>query len=494
MILPRDITQSIRYPVIILESFLSHHFRHKLHSIAGFFLALLVIVEVTAYTLNYFDLLENYLRDVAIFLIPKIAGLALIFAGIWITVFMLEAFFRSKYFKETEESTKVDYFLHEVDLLSLEVGRIMYCAKQHGGDITKGLFLSDIGKHILLRSGVGREDQEYFLNTRTSRPSYGIQIPVSKQGILFTLPDLAAMIFSKDTELKEFLFTRGIQVREFRGAAEWVWRENEESKRKERWWTRENLSKIPGIGKDWSYGGAYKLRRYGQEITGVQYEDAYIISLIKRERELDQLENILSRVREANALLVGEPGVGIMDLVRIFTRRVHSKTIKEYFHILEDTLIGFLFSPYGKSHRTKTVAHPKFYFFDCGIVAALRNELSGNLISGAPPFGKAFEHLILMELIAYADYSTKNYGINYWRSASGIEVDFILGNQIAVEVKTTTMIDSHHTKNIRALMEEGMLKSYYVVSFDQKKRITNENISIIPWQDFIDELWDGEII
>lgn len=168
---------------------------------------------------------------------------------------------------------------------------------------------------------------------------------------------------------------------------------------------------------------------------------------------------------------------------------VSSPAVKEYFQILIDTLLGYYIPAYTKTIKRRAIHAPKFYMFDVGVVNTLAKR--GYIEQGSELFGKAFEHFILMELVAYSDYSCKNFPISYWRSASGIEVDFIVDNRIAIEVKSSNQTNSHHTKNIRLLKEEALLERYIIVSFDKNKRVTNEGIEIYPWELFLKDLWDG---
>jgi len=105
---------------------------------------------------------------------------------------------------------------------------------------------------------------------------------------------------------------------------------------------------------------------------------------------------------------------------------IHSKTIKGYFNILVDTLIGFYLYPYTKSHRTKHVSHPKFYFFDRGVVTALRGELSTPLVPGTYPYGDAFEHFVILEIKKQIDYGNREIKMSFFRTNDGAEVDLIL--------------------------------------------------------------------
>ena len=104
-----------------------------------------------------------------------------------------------------------------------------------------------------------------------------------------------------------------------------------------------------------------------------------------------------------------------------------------------------------------------------------------------------FEHFIAMELRAYLSYFRKKLPLCFWRTSDGHEVDFVIGDQIAIEVKSTDKISSKHLKGLRYLMEENKLKQYYMVSQDSIAR-KEEGIYIFPWEDFLKRLWNEEII
>jgi predicted AAA+ superfamily ATPase len=146
-----------------------------------------------------------------------------------------------------------------------------------------------------------------------------------------------------------------------------------------------------------------------------------------------------------------------------------------------------------KRAKRRLIGAPKFFFFDIGIVAHLTRR--GKIEPGSELFGRAFEHLIYMELKAYSGYSEINYPIAYWKTASGFEVDFVLADhEFAIEVKGTDMVTNKHMKGIRAFKEEYQSRNYIVVSMDINPRKTEDGIEILPWQLFLDRLWGNEII
>lgn len=172
---------------------------------------------------------------------------------------------------------------------------------------------------------------------------------------------------------------------------------------------------------------------------------------------------------------------------------VDAKTVREYFHILVDTLVGVLLEPFSKhGGRQVIMKAPKFYLFDAGIAGAL----SGRAITAETgnDFGRAFEHFILMELLAYRSYSGKEFEINYWRTKTGLEVDFILDKgRVAVEVKSGRSIRSAELRPLNAFIEEQAAQKAYMVCNENAERKAGK-IHIVPWRKFLDSLWNGSII
>lgn len=171
---------------------------------------------------------------------------------------------------------------------------------------------------------------------------------------------------------------------------------------------------------------------------------------------------------------------------------ISAPTVKEYFQILEDTLLANFIPSYQKRPKRRVIQSPKFYFFDLGIANFLLKR--GEIIYKSELFGRVFEHFIFQELIAHSRYSGINYPIFYWRTASQMEVDFILGDhEISIEVKAVESVNANHCKNLKAFQEEYKVKKSIVISLDPKPRLF-DSINILPWNIFLDELWAGKII
>lgn len=197
-----------------------------------------------------------------------------------------------------------------------------------------------------------------------------------------------------------------------------------------------------------------------------------------------------SRFLEVAALSNGE----IVNYTNIAREcGVSSPTVKEYFQIIEDTLIGRHLPAFHKRIKRRLVASPKFYFFDLAPVIHLgRRE---RVVPGSELFGRAFEHFLFMEITAHAGYSELFYPITYWRTTSGFEVDFVLGDhEVAIEAKSTELANEAHMKGLRNFKDEYKVKRSILVSLDTTPRKTQDGIEILPWKVFLQDLWNGRIL
>ncbi|EMS33185.1 hypothetical protein C943_00462 [Mariniradius saccharolyticus AK6] len=220
--------------------------------------------------------------------------------------------------------------------------------------------------------------------------------------------------------------------------------------------------------------------------------EAYIGNYLKDEILAEaKIRNInaFTQFLEAAAFSNGE----IVNYSNIATEcGVSHNTVKEYFQILEDTLLGRFLPSFQKKPKRRVILAPKFYYFDLGIVNKLLKR--GRIEAKSESFGHAFEHFIYQELHAHSKYSEKDYMISYWRTTSQFEVDFILGDhEVAIEVKGTDNVQPRHLKGLKSFSEEYSVKKLIVVSDDPLERKAGD-ISIVPWKIFLERLWQGEII
>lgn len=169
---------------------------------------------------------------------------------------------------------------------------------------------------------------------------------------------------------------------------------------------------------------------------------------------------------------------------------VSHKVIRTYFDILEDTYLGFRIPPWRKSKNRRMITTEKFYLFDVGVANYLARRQPK---IGSAEFGKAFEHYILMELKAYQAYRNPEMQISFWRTSTGGEVDFILGDKaLALEIKGSARIHEDDIRSMKALLEDGPVKKCCIVGLEKQPRYLTKDVEAIPWQMFLERLWHGE--
>lgn len=172
---------------------------------------------------------------------------------------------------------------------------------------------------------------------------------------------------------------------------------------------------------------------------------------------------------------------------------VAAPTIRSYFDILSDTLIGRYLPAYRRRPKRKIVTSPKFYFADLGVVNFFAQR--GEIHPRSELFGKAFENWVHHELTAYLAYNERNETLTYWKVHQGPEVDFIIGLMKAgIEAKATANVHADHLKGLRQLgMDYPEAKRRYVVSLETFSRRTEDDITILSVSDFCQRLWAGEL-
>lgn len=179
---------------------------------------------------------------------------------------------------------------------------------------------------------------------------------------------------------------------------------------------------------------------------------------------------------------------GIVNFTNIASdAQVARTTVYEYYEILKDTLILRELPPWRKTVKRKPLASSKYYFFDVGVVSALQGR---PFLPGTPEFGEAFETFIMHELSSWSDY-VSGEPLSFWRSKSGFEVDFIIGDHTALEVKAKESVSSQDIKSLRALREEKILKHFVCVCMEKRSREV-DGIKILPYTEFLTSLWEGK--
>lgn len=236
------------------------------------------------------------------------------------------------------------------------------------------------------------------------------------------------------------------------------------------------------------YGG---LPSVWGETDPVEELDAYVSLYLKEEiKEEGLVRNLgaFSRFLEVAALSSGE----LINYTKIASDcAVPMTTVRDYFSILEDTLLGVFLHPYRKTKSRKSVGASKFYFFDIGV----SNYLCGirSLSPKTPQFGKIFEQFIINEMKTFLDYRRIKEDLFFWQSNSKNEVDLIIGDKIALEIKSTNNLTERHLVGLKKIAEEKIFKSLLIISFDETFKSKGAIVNY-HWEDFLTKLWNGEIL
>ncbi len=250
------------------------------------------------------------------------------------------------------------------------------------------------------------------------------------------------------------------------------------------------------LGSDWDIDKMLNhgyLPRIYQSNSPKRLLNAYTANYLKEEiaaeglvRNLPVFSNFLN-----NASLSDTEPVNYSTIAR--DCGVSSQTIKGYFQILEDTLLGRWLPAYRKRPKRRVIIAPKFYFSDVGVVNFLAKR--GIMEQGSELYGKAFENWLFHEISAHNMYNELFATISYWRLTSGIEVDFIINNmEVAIEAKASRRISANHLKGLRQLRKDHPeVQKLVVVCCEEKPRRTEDGIEILPVQAFVRLLWEKKI-
>ncbi len=222
--------------------------------------------------------------------------------------------------------------------------------------------------------------------------------------------------------------------------------------------------------------------------------DSYVSDYLKEEVAAEGLVRNLpafSSFLNAAALCDGE----MVNFTNIAADcGVSNHTSKSHFEILVDTHLGRWLPAWRKRSKRRVVAAPKFYFSDVGVVNQLARR--GRVLRGSEAYGKAFENWLFHELSAWVDYCAPACELAYWRTSGGIEVDFILDDmRLAIEAKCSAHIVPRHLRGLRSLVKDHRrVGSRAIVCLEPIARRTEDGIDILPADEFVRRLWNGELV
>ncbi len=304
-----DISQLVKnsplYPILILESVLSNRMRSRLIKISGgLFIALVILVAFFSFS------------GLAVWA-PKVWGLIFISLAFCVVAKMIEFYFNSSYYFDNVTLNRYQ----PGDIFTFTVGRILLRVKNN--DVLEGFLNSNVGRRVLKRCGLSDRATNDFLQKRGSAVFY--KLPFNSDEVI-KLRDLVKFLFKNDSVFTNWLAEAGINEAELIGAVGWVIYEIEYGEYRKRWWSESNLAKLSGIAKNWGFGNTYTLDQYSWDLLyGLNYSSLdYEYST--RADEIAQIENILSKQREANIFIVADSTSERMDVVWHLVRRIQDGT------------------------------------------------------------------------------------------------------------------------------------------------------------------------
>ncbi|MBR4349854.1 MAG: ATP-binding protein [Bacteroidales bacterium] len=248
---------------------------------------------------------------------------------------------------------------------------------------------------------------------------------------------------------------------------------------------------IPDFNIDRAVNNGMIPRHYMKE-NPTSLLKAYVGVYLREEIQAESLVRNLtgfSRFLEIAAMTDGE----MVNYLNIASDcGVSANTVKEYFQILEDTLVGYMIPAFAKKAKRKVVQSPRFYLFDVGVTNYLLGRT--NLRRGTTDYGHAFEHIVIQELVAYLNYTDNPNKLSYWRTYTQVEVDVILGDaKVAIEIKSAEEVLPKHLKGLKSFADEHPDCRRIIVSLDRFNRVV-DGIEHIYVYDFFKKLWSHDII
>lgn len=351
-------------PALVLDSLLSRRYRGTLvHTITWLLIFLLLVlcgyVAFDSVTHGFFDTSSLY-GDAR-----YITGLFFITLGFYGLLLQITFFYNSIYFRGLSTVHGEDFT--DGSGITMEVAQI---CSQNQDDLTKGFLISSYGTEIMIRSGVDIDALQTFLES--PRPRISIQSIQLSDDTFFTLEDVGLYLLEVDSGFKKFLFTEGVTPPLFAGANEWVWRVRALYKRNQRWWSRDALGTIRGIGREFSYGSAYTLKRFQRDINTTSAFSVFLSDTAYANEVIEKIEMTLTRNKSSNVILIGEPGVGKMDILIELGRRMReghsiaSLTAKRLVVLDTDVFVA--------TYSSKTEFEPAF------LSLMSQTERAGNII------------------------------------------------------------------------------------------------------------------
>lgn len=240
------------------------------------------------------------------------------------------------------------------------------------------------------------------------------------------------------------------------------------------------------------YGSLPKVYLAGSDDLKYEILRAYTNTYLREEIKEESLVRNLGAFNQF-LLLAAEENGNTLNYSNIAQDvGVDMKTIKEYYQILIDTLMGFLLMPIKKSVRQQISKSPKFYFFDNGVQRALCEKLKSPLLKATKEMGRVFEHWLIKEIVYKANYYRRDYKFSFYRVKEEIEVDLIIekpnGEILAIEIKANDHPREEKLKGLKSFAKVFPEARLICASLVQHPYKFDSGIEVLPWKDLLDEI------
>ncbi|MBI4677464.1 MAG: ATP-binding protein [Elusimicrobia bacterium] len=222
---------------------------------------------------------------------------------------------------------------------------------------------------------------------------------------------------------------------------------------------------------------------------------AYVQTYLKEEIQVEQAVRKVEPFRRFLEVAAQSNGE-ILNYSRLGREAgIEAKSVERYFQILSDTLLGFFLEAYHPSIRKRQLSKPKFYFFDLGACRAAQNALDIPVLPRTFAYGRAFEHLVILECIRLNDALERGFGFSYLRTKDDAEVDLIIErpgkSSLLVEVKSSDRVDPASLRNLRDF-GKAIRGSERMVLCRERSPREADGVSILPWQDGLRRIFEPQ--
>lgn len=236
------------------------------------------------------------------------------------------------------------------------------------------------------------------------------------------------------------------------------------------------------------YGLLPKVFQYNSEESKQRFLEAYTNTFLKEEiwvekfvRELEPFRYFLEVAAQSNGKMINFSNIA-RDIGS------NDNTVKNYYSILEDTLIGSFLQPYQHSFRKRLSKSPKFYFFDPGVVRVLTGNIELPIPEKTSAYGEVFEHFIISQCQLLASYFHRNYRFSYLATKDGSEIDCVVERPglpiLFIEIKSTDIVEERHVKSLNQLAKD--FGNCEAVCFSRDSYVKQYgNVTVYPWKDGI---------